>query len=201
MAISTNVRRIMAKFRRYRPNYPLLWPDHLDFGSRACDPVAMDDDLQFLIRQDPAQVGSLLLRTGITLGMHHRELASVLGVSRRTVSRWASEGTFLSREHIVVLANLAHARDPSLAAEIAALAHETLVTLGLESPAAVERQTPTASTARLVDAVVCAAAEAMNASPRAARLALAAALRATREMGLSLETVEAILTTSIAPSA
>jgi len=155
----------------------------------------MVDEFRIMKGQDPVRVGALLLRTGITLGMPHREIAQLLGVSRRSVSRWSKDGTFMTVEHGVTLAKLVHERDPSLAAELAALAGETLVTLGLEAPPAAPKTpvAPAVAPAKLVDAVVCAAAEAMDVSPRAIRPALLAALRSAREVGLTMESLEALL--------
>jgi hypothetical protein len=155
----------------------------------------MPDDIDLMARQDAAHTGALVLRTGIAVGMHHRELAKVFGVSRRTVSRWSKDGTRLSHAHAVALAELAHTREPALAAEIAALVGETLVTLGLEAPPPTGPAALGAATlsSKLVDAVVCAAAEAMDVSPRAVRPALLAALRSAREVGLTMEALEATL--------
>ena len=150
--------------------------------------------------QDPAKVGELLSRTAITLGMHHAELAKHLGVSRRSISRWTKDGTFLGREAVVILAELALTRDRALAAELAALAGETLVSLGLEAPPAGpatqarSRLGTELAESRLVDLVVYAAAERMDTSPRAVRPAFLAAFQRARELGVTLEALEAILT-------
>jgi hypothetical protein len=161
----------------------------------------MTDTLDFLTRQDPAHVGALLLRTGVTLGMPHAEVAKVLGVSRRTVSRWGKDGTRLPHHTLVTLAELAHTRDPSLAAEIARVAGETLVSLGLEEPAPLPAH-PAAIAAlqvspKLIDAVVCAAAESLDMSPRAVRPALLAAVQCAREVGLSLDGMEGMLSAAV----
>jgi hypothetical protein len=49
----------------------------------------------------------------------------------------------------------------------------------------------------LTDAVVCAAAEALNVPPPAVRPALLAAFRRAREVGLRLEDVERVLSDAI----
>ncbi len=134
------------------------------------------------------------------MGMFHGEMAKLLGVSRRSYSRWASEGTRLERRQVAVLADLAITRDEALASELAALVGETLVSLGLEEPAAPLAPSPvpsaeplSTSSPKLIDVVVCAAAEALDVSPRAVRPALLAAVRCARELGLTLETMETIL--------
>jgi hypothetical protein len=165
----------------------------------------MSDGLDFLHGQDAALIGSLLLRTGIVAGMPHGELAKHLGVSRRTVSRWSSEGTRLHRDKLVVVAQIALDHDPSLAAEIAAAAGETLVSLGLEAPSPPEATRPIAAAPvappiakvrphpKLADAVVCAAAESIDVSPRLARRALLAAIQAAREVGMTMDEIEQAL--------
>jgi len=77
---------------------------------------------------------------------------------------------------------------------------KTLVSLGLEAvhaPAALPLS-PALGGAhlappRVLAAVVCAAAEAMDASPRAVRPALLAAVRVAREVGLTLADLESLL--------
>jgi len=146
-----------------------------------------------LVGHDPKRTGALLARAGVTLGMSHRELATLVGVSRRSVSRWTREGTLLTRAQVVAVTKAVHPLDASLAAELAALLDETLVTLGLEAPPPIadtlapKSERRAVSSARLADVVVCAAAEAMDVSPRLVRPALVAALRAAREVGLSIE--------------
>jgi hypothetical protein len=153
----------------------------------------MSEDPDFMRRQDPARVGEALTRMGITLGMHHGTIAQALGVSRRSVSRWALEGVRLPRSQLVPIAELALARRPDLAAEIAALAGETLESLGLV-PAPPAQTLGPLPPHKLADLVVFAAAEACDVSPRAVRPGLLAAVRTAREVGLTLETLEALLT-------
>jgi transcriptional regulator with XRE-family HTH domain len=185
----------------------------------------MAEASDFLMRQDPARIAELLRKMGSTLGMFHGELADVLGVSRRTVSRWGQDGARLRLDQVAKVAELAYAHDPSLAAEIAAAAGETLVTLGLEAAAPPEPRAapeppmhpeppmppelppivaapppppvvpapPRVAPQNLVDAVVCAAAEALDVSPRVVRPGLLAAIRCAREVGLTVEEMEAAL--------
>jgi hypothetical protein len=138
------------------------------------------------VKQHPAENARLLTQAGITMGMPHGELAELLGTTRRTFSRWAQKGTWLSIEHAVVLARLVHRRDRVAAARFAELGDTTLVALGLEAP-------PAPAPSHLGSAVVCAAAEAIDASPRAVRPGLLAAVRCARELGLDLAKLEALL--------
>jgi hypothetical protein len=174
-------------------------------GDVPCKPSRMTEVPDFIMRQDPARMGALVQRTGVTLGMFHGELADHLGVSRRTVSRWAHDGAHLTHDQVAKLAELAYEHDPSLAAEIAAAVGETLVTLGVEVIAVPEAPPPPSPSLpavaaaprvalqNLVDAVVCAAAEALDVSPRVVRPGLLAAIRCAREVGLTVEEMEAAL--------
>jgi hypothetical protein len=124
----------------------------------------------------------------------HTTLTSVargIGISRRTMTRWMGNRQCMSPVRLHDLARLVHPADPAVAAQIAAVGGTTLVALGLEAPAAA---VPAVDPRRhLVDAIVCAAAEALDASPRAVRPALVAAIRRTRETGLTLADVESLL--------
>jgi transcriptional regulator with XRE-family HTH domain len=162
--------------------------------------------------QRPAENAQLLNQAGLTLAMSHGQLAKLLGVSRRSVSRWIAEGTWISVRHAKALAEAVHAGNRPLAARFAGLAGKSLVELGLEAPAAAapvapaptspDARTPKSPDAtKLLDAVVCAAAEAMDASPRAVRPALLAAVKCAREVGLTLEAMDAMLHAQRAASA
>jgi hypothetical protein len=147
--------------------------------------------------QSRAENAELLTQAGLTLAMSHGQLAELLGSSRRSVSRWVAEGTWLVGDQATTLARAVHRGNRPLAARFAALAGRTLPELGLDASSPVSA----APTTKLLDAVVCAAAEAMDASPRAVRPALLAAVRCAREVGLTLETMEELLDSQRAASA
>jgi hypothetical protein len=98
------------------------------------------------------------------------------------------------------LARSVYPHDAALASEIAAHSGATLESLGLvaatpAAPAFDDRQT------RLfVDAVVCAAAEALDVSPRAVRGVLHAAFARARETGLSIDVLERALAPAPIPA-
>jgi hypothetical protein len=121
-------------------------------------------------------------------------LAAKLGVSRRTGQRWnAGKGPWgLDLQN---MARIVYPVDPSLAAEIAAAGGATLEALGIVSPAPPlpAPQVPMGPPDRVVDAVVCAAAEAMQVTPQSVRPALLAAFACARELGLTLDGVERVL--------
>ncbi len=145
-------------------------------------------------RQD---VGPLVTRAHIALGMTQQEFGEALGVSRRTVTRWYKHSPLLTMEQLRTLARLVHPRDPELAAEIAWTVSESLESLGIVPPAPPPAPGPAAPaplpTAVVVDSVVCAAAEALGVAPGAVRGALLAAFRRTRALRLSLQEVETAL--------
>jgi hypothetical protein len=92
------------------------------------------------------------------------------------------------------MALLVHPVDAALAAEIAAAGGTTLDALGLvpaTAPAAPHGSGGPPD--RVVDAVVCAAAEAMQVMPQSVRPAVLAAFACARELGLTVEGVERVL--------
>jgi len=143
-------------------------------------------------------------RTRRALGISGNELASRLGVSRRTGQRWTASGPPSSS--LSDLARLAYPVDTILAAEVAAAAGTTLEALGVlpppappEPPPAPPPPTPPAVPTpapppdRVVDAVVCAAADAMQMVPQHVRPALLAAFACANELGLTVQDVERVL--------
>jgi transcriptional regulator with XRE-family HTH domain len=138
----------------------------------------------------------LLVYAGQALKMGQARLGERLGVSRRTVNRWTAHGITFSPGQASRLAALVHPANRALAARIAATQGETLESLGLEKPAppAPPPAPPPEPPRYAVDVVVCAAAEALDVSPRAVRPALLAAFQRAREAGLTIEHVEKALT-------
>jgi hypothetical protein len=91
--------------------------------------------------------------------------------------------------------------DAALAAEIAAAGGTTLEALGVLPPPpppapAPPPPVPVTPPDRVVDAVVCAAAEAMQVMPQSVRPAVLAAFACARELGLTVEGVERVLRAS-----
>ena len=120
--------------------------------------------------------GQLASKAARALGMSQREFGDLLGVSRRTAARYMWGDNTLSVSNLHKLARLIHPRDPALAAELAEAASETLESLGI-----VKAVVP--SKPLIADAVVCVAAEALDASPRAVRAAIHAAFKRARGWG------------------
>ena len=134
-------------------------------------------------RSNGEDMGELLVRSQDALRMIGTTFAKFLGISDRTLRRWVDGGVHLIPETLVTLVAAVHAKDPALAARIAAAHGQTLAELGLGlSP----DQT-------LAAAVVRAAADVAEVSPRAMRPALAAALEQARAVGLTMEALHALL--------
>ncbi len=127
------------------------------------------------------------------LGATQAELGAMLGASRRAAQRWSDRG--VPSYHLLDLARLVHPRNPSLAEQLAAAAGTTLEAAGIVLPAPPVVAVPPAATPAdgVVDAVVCAAAEAMDMKPPDVRAGLHAAFARAREIGLTVDFVERVL--------
>jgi hypothetical protein len=151
------------------------------------------------------------------LGTTQVGLGKLFGVARRTAQRWSSSG--VPSYHLPQLAAYVHPHDAKLAAEIALSAGTTLEALGLVTPQPetvapvhapshaipparvppappmlvppmAARPSPTPLPPAVVEAVVCACAEAMDLSPRQVRPGLHAAFAVALEIGLDVQTAE-----------
>ena len=132
------------------------------------------------------------------LGMSQREFGPALFLSHRTASRWDTGRSVPVASTLRHLAALLVPVDLALAQEVAAHANETLEELGLVAPAPPPEAPrppprPPVTADDLVDAVLCAVAEASDVSPRALRPVLHAAFKRARELGLTVDEVEAAL--------
>ena len=120
------------------------------------------------------------------------ELANLLGCSRRTVQRHASNGGMRNHEDFITLVRATHPRDPVAAGQLADALGTSLAALGLEDPAA--RASAADSTRREhADSVVSAAADVLQMPPAAVWPAIAAAFARASEMGASLGGLAAFL--------
>ena len=140
-------------------------------------------------------LNALTVRAQLALGLPHREFGALLGSSQRTSERWSADESTPSRAQLGELAKHVRAKDPALAAEIAAAIGLPIeVASPAPSPAAPSPSpTRAISAAELVDLVVCAAAETMDVSPRAIRPALRAAFARARELALDVATLATAL--------
>jgi transcriptional regulator with XRE-family HTH domain len=140
------------------------------------------------------------------IGLSQRELGEQLGSSLRTAQRWATGRAQPSADHLKKLAALAYPRNPTLATEIAEAVHETLESLGLVIPPPAPEpvvvvepvvtgppETPADLVPLLVEAVVAAAAEALDQMPRVVRPAVTAAFVRAQAARLTVADVVAVL--------
>src|SRR5579859_7114131 len=154
-------------------------------------------------------VHALLGAARSALGMTQKEFGEALGVSHRTATRWDAGKAEPADFQLRTLAGLLLPVSRALAVECAAQNHESLVDLGLEKPPAPPAPPPPPppppplpyTTDDLVDIVVCAAAEATDASPRAVRQLLHVAFRRARDVGLTVQQVESALAKATAAGA
>ena len=153
-------------------------------------------------RRDEITLYSLMFQGQRTLGLMNPALATLLGCSTRTIERWAANQSMPSPDQLEVLARHVHAIDPALAAKMASFLGQSLETLGIveRKPAPAPPPAPPPAPlppapppAQLVENVVCAAAEAMDVSPRTIRPALYAAFARASELGVDAETVKRVL--------
>jgi len=146
--------------------------------------------------------GSIKNDLAAALAMTQQDLAELFGVSRRTIQRLKGDLLFLSPARFSHAAVAMYPKDPELAARLAAQGRTTLEQLGLVRPAlpppsaarpTISPTAPTPISPAAADSVVCAAADAMNLSPRALRPGLLAAFSHAHALGLSVEAVKAWL--------
>jgi hypothetical protein len=124
---------------------------------------------------------ALIIKAGQALAASYQELGEHAHVSRRTVQRWITGESWPAPHQLQMIAVAVHPRDPVIAQRLAAAGGRTLESLGLVPAKALEagrRPSPTH-----LDAVICAAAEVLDISPRAVRPALAVAFARAHELG------------------
>jgi DNA-binding XRE family transcriptional regulator len=138
----------------------------------------------------------------MALGKTQETLGELLGVSRRTMSRWQGGSNSPSIEMWALLAQHLHGTDPALARRIASEMGETLVSLGIVPPPPAADPPPAAAgppprpqppIGDLVDSIVCAAAEAVSTTPQSIRPALLAAFDRTASVQLTVDEVRTTL--------
>jgi DNA-binding XRE family transcriptional regulator len=122
-------------------------------------------------------------------------VGEVVGVVRQTVAKWEQGKSVPPPSTWAALARAVHPRDVALAARVAAAGDHSLESLGLAAPAP-PAPALSLTPAHLADSIVCAAADAMDVTPRSVRPAVVAAFE--RAMALSM-TPEAVLKVLAAP--
>jgi transcriptional regulator with XRE-family HTH domain len=143
----------------------------------------------------------LLVEAQHALKLTQQEMGELMGASRRTVWRWQTGQSSPLATHLHVLVRRAYPIDAKLASRLATVGNATLERLGLvaaertlgPAPGAPASMDEALRTRLLVDAIVCSAAEALDASPRLVRRALHAAFSRARETGLAFDAIERAL--------
>ena len=143
-------------------------------------------------------LGNLLYEARQLLGVSQGQLGELLGSSRHTGQRWESAGSIPRDTQLHKLAAMVHPRDPKLAAQLAAAGKSNLEALGIVPPVpppSPVAPSPVAAPPPLpiedvIDAIVCAAAEAIDVPPKTIRPALLAAFTRARRLRLSVDDVE-----------
>ena len=147
---------------------------------------------------------SLVLAAKQTLHLTNQEMAQRLGMSLRTFQRNIATGGLRDDEDVETLVRAVHPKDPALAAKLAQASGRSVEAMGLVPAAtrpasshdgATGCQHPILAAARSehADAVVYAAADALEVAPGAIRAAVAAAFTRAHELGVSLETLAPLL--------
>lgn len=163
----------------------------------------------------PRPIPLLLVLARERLSLNQQELAALAGSSLRTVQRWENNRSEPSPWNYHRVADALRELDPELAAEIDELAPRPAPPAPLvivsamptippppltpAPPAPAPPPPPPIADAILVDAVVCAAAEAMSMIPQAVRPAILAAFTRARDARLTTEAVVAVLAPAEAP--
>jgi len=145
----------------------------------------------------PLPIPHLIGRVRQTLHLTQQELADRFKSSLRTVQRWEADRSRPQSWEIHRLADAVRPHDAQLASQLDAWAPRPApppppVSEVAPAPAPPPAPAPTPAPV-LVDAIVCAAAEAMALAPQAVRPALLAAFGRARDVGMTAEAVVAVL--------
>jgi transcriptional regulator with XRE-family HTH domain len=145
-------------------------------------------------------ITTLVVLARLALKDTQRTFAERLGSSQRTVARWEAGQSEIHAHDAVKLARELYPIDRQMAADLLACRGQTLVSTGIEAPAPPPAALPPAAPAParppaakpellaiMVDAVVCAAAEAADASPKRVRESVLLVMRRSLEAGLDLQ--------------
>jgi hypothetical protein len=137
--------------------------------------------------------GALIIEARRTLALNRDEFGALFGASKRTVARWEAGESSVSGEVLFPLARQVYPRSANLAEEIALAGGATLEKLGVVVPPPAPPVAPPLPAHVLVDAIVCAAADALKAVPETVRASVLASFRRARELRMTVEEVEKAL--------
>ena len=144
---------------------------------------------------DPQHRLELVARAQRLLGVSNEALGALAGLSRRTVTRWYAKHSPVTAISLGDLAPHVYPHDAALASEMHDIAAAFAARLHLPAPPPLpsppEAAIPEATRALFTGAVVLAACDAMASAPRVGRAGIAAAVKKARELGLTLEDLDA----------
>jgi len=147
------------------------------------------------LSRNPKAVAELLVEAQNALGVSQGQLGDMLGLSRQTIWRYQTGQSNPLASSLQDLSRRVRAIDAGLASRLAgAGTGGRQGGFGVAAPA--RPTSPGAGvleTRLMADAIVCAAAEALDASPRPVRRALLAAFARARDTGLALDAIETAL--------
>jgi hypothetical protein len=165
------------------------------------------------------ELHQLIAKSQLALGLPHREFGPLLRSSQRTAERWATKRSQPTRSQLLELTRHVHARDPALAAALAAALGGSLEELGIVPPPQPAPPAPPIVSPSpappppalppppppppvppeaLAEFVVCATADALDLVPRVIRPALRAAFVRARDLGLDVAAIAEALARPIA---
>jgi hypothetical protein len=139
----------------------------------------------------------LVVEARRALLLNREKFGEILKSSKRTVARWEGGESSISSTDLFDLARHVYPRDAKLAEEIALAGGATLEALGIVSAPVAPLPPPPPPPIPghvLVEAIVCAAADALKAVPETVRPAVLAAFQRARELRMTVEDVERALT-------
>lgn len=136
----------------------------------------------------------LIFEARRVLGLNRDQLGTLLRLSKRTVARLEGGQSAIHTEGLFELARKVHPRDAALAEELGLAGGTTLEKLGVVAAPVAPPPAPAIPGHVLVDAIVCAAADALKAVPETVRASVLAAFRRARELRMTVEDVENALT-------
>ncbi len=141
----------------------------------------------------PARDSAHILRAQLALGLSQAELGKLLGLSRRTILRRVGQPNAYTPAEKRTIVQRLHAKDPAMAATVAAGLGETRESFGVTPAPAAPSAPPPIGARDLADSIVCAAAEATGMAPQAIRPALIAAFERAASVRLGVDEVRAAL--------
>jgi transcriptional regulator with XRE-family HTH domain len=144
------------------------------------------------LARNPKAVAELLVQAQNALGVSQGQLGDLLGLSRQTIWRYQTGQSNPLGSSLQDLARRVRGVDAGLASRLAGAgsgARKASLKIATNKSAG----GGPVETRLLADAIVCAAAEALDASPRAVRRALLAAFARARDTGLALDAIETAL--------